>query len=590
MISSAYLKPLVRWWRLIATVTLLALIASTISTFFQPALYESKTTLIVGTTFLNPNPDSGQLFIAQQLAPIYADMALREPIQIATMEALGIDWLPQYESKVVPNTQMIEISVLDTNPERAQIVASELAMQLILQSPTIGGTETSARQEFIRQQLSSLQNQIQETESNIEELQKSLAGLTSASRIAAVEADIVEQTAKLDSLRSNYASFLANSQEGAVNILTVVEPANLPTRPTGTTKLTIILLAGLVGLSLGIGAAYLLEFLDRTIKTTSDIERIFHLPVIGYISETLDAERATYIVTNPDSVLAENFRLLWSNIEFYRIRKPVKTILITSPSQGNGKTTVASNLALAISLEGTEVLLVDADLRRSAVHRSLELPKAPGLCEVISKRAELGSVLQQWRSDSRLSVITAGEQLPNVTEVVGSNRIATILSELKNQHEVIIIDAPPLIIADSYNLASRADGVIIVMEPGQTTDEQAQAIKEQLGRANAHIIGFVFNKVPEQSAQSYGDNQYRSLYMPRYYDDYVSSRATKEPITASRSKQLTDFFEHGKVPPDVASGVQDAITAIKTQPRNMLNQIQKLKKNKNGNHNQHKLD
>jgi Mrp family chromosome partitioning ATPase len=162
--------------------------------------------------------------------------------------------------------------------------------------------------------------------------------------------------------------------------------------------------------------------------------------------------------------------------------------------------------------------------------------------------------------------------------VVGSKRIAAILSGLKKNHEFVIIDAPPLIIADSFNLASTADGVIIVMEPGQTSDDQARAIKEQLDRADAKIVGFVFNKVSEERLSSYGDYQYRSLYSPKYYGDYVT-KATKEPTTVSRKKELMDFFEHGKVPSDVATEVEKAITAIKTQPRNMVDRIRKLKKN-----------
>jgi capsular polysaccharide biosynthesis protein len=320
-------------------VTVLALAASAVSTLFQPDTYISRTTLMIGSAILNTNPDSGQLYIAQQLAQIYADMARREPVQNATMEALGIQWLPQYQAKVVPNTQLIEIAVTDTNPERAQIIANELARQLILQSPAISeSTETGDRQEFIQQQLSSLQTQIEETVKKIEELQTSLIGLNSASQIQKIEGEIDDLNEKLNTLRQSYANFLANSQQGALNILSVIEPANLPTNSVGTNRFLIIFLAGFVGFTLGSGAAYVLEYLDRTIKTTADVEHIFNLPVIGYISEIEDdGEHATYISRKPDSVLAENFRLLRSNIEFFQISNPIKTILITSPNQGNGK-------------------------------------------------------------------------------------------------------------------------------------------------------------------------------------------------------------------------------------------------------------
>jgi capsular exopolysaccharide synthesis family protein len=284
------------------------------------------------------------------------------------------------------------------------------------------------------------------------------------------------------------------------------------------------------------------------------------------------------VADKPSSVLAENFHLLWSNIEFFRISNPIKTILITSPSQGNGKTTIASNLAVSIAQEGYDVVLVDADLRRPAVHRSLNISRAPGLGDVICNQANLQSVVRRWDGENNLNVITSGLQPSNITEVASSNRIAAILSELKKDRELIIVDAPPLIIADSFNLASKADGIVIVIEPGQTTEEQARAMKEQLARANATIVGFVFNKVSEASAHSYGDYQYRSMYLPRYYEDYVGN-SNRAPVNASRSKQLTDFFEHGKIPDDVTTGVKSAITAIKTQPRNMLGKMKKTKKN-----------
>lgn len=584
MDTNAYIRPLVRWWRLIVIVTMLAVVASAISTLFQPNTYVSRTTLVVGTTILDPNPDSGQINIAQQLAKIYADMAMREPIQQTTMKELGIDWLPQYQSKVVPNTQMVEISVTDTNPRRAQIIANELANQLMKQSPAIASTETGTRQEFIREQLSSLQVQIQETEKVIEELQKSLVGLNSASQVAGIEKEISDQTQKLNNLRENYANFLANSQQGALNILSIVEPANLPTRSVGTNKFIIIALAGLVGFSLGTGAAYLLEFLDKTVKTSSDADRIFGQSVIGYISEISDDDsRATYVSNNPNSILAENFRLLWSNIEFFKSKSPLKTILITSPSPGNGKTTIASNLALSISQDGVEVLLLDADLRRSAIHRSLKMTKGPGLSDVIRNKADAQSVVRQWKkSDKNLKVITAGMMPPNITEVVGSSMIAAILSELAKDHEMIIIDAPPLIIADSYNLASKVDGVIIVLEPGKTSDEQARAIKEQLDRANANILGIVFNKLTDESMHSYGDYQYRSLYSSRHYGAY-NSNVPRESVASSRSKKVIDFIEHGKIPTDLATGVDNAIAAIKTQPRDLLSRIKKTKKNEKTN-------
>lgn len=569
---NAYLKPLIKWWRLLLVATSIAIIGSSLSVSLQPEVYVSRTTLMIGRTILDPNPDSGQIVIASQLAAIYADMANREPIQVATMEALGITWLPKYQARVVPNTQLLEISVTDTNPQRAQIIADELAKQLAEQGPAAGTTETGERQEFIKQQLSSLQLQIQETEIKIEELQKSLAGLNSASQVANTEQEINELSQKLIGLQQSYADFLANSQEGALNILTVVEPANLPSRSVGTNKMMIVVLAATVGFSLAAGAAYLIEYIDRTIKTTTDVERVLNYPVIGYLSEmTEDGNNATYVLDNPDTSLAESFRLLKSNLDFFGLDSPAKTILITSPGQGNGKTTISVNLALSMAQGDQKVVLVDADLRRPAVHKALKIPVKPGLSEIIRGDKAAQSVVRAWKRD-KLQLITAGSRMPNVTEIAGSKRIGAILSNLKEIFEVIVVDGPPLVISDAYNLASRVDGVILVLVPGQTREEQARVMKDQLDRAGAKVIGVVFNKMSLANASSQGDYQYLSLYSPKYYSDYISGEPGDATVADNgNSRKLLDFFEHGEVPPEV----ERAVTAIKTQPRNLIEKFRK---------------
>ncbi|MCC6499778.1 MAG: polysaccharide biosynthesis tyrosine autokinase [Anaerolineales bacterium] len=574
---NSYLKPLYKWWRLIAVTVALAVVSSSISAIFQPAEYVSRTTLMTGSTFLNPNPDFGQIQIAQTLATIYADMAKREPIQNATMEALGIDWLPPYDARVVTNTQLIEILVTDTDPRRAQIIASELANQMILQSPAVNQSETGIRQEFITEQLSSLELQIQDTVKQIEELQKSLVVMNSTSQISKTEEDIRNLTERLVDLRGNYATFLANTQQGALNTLRVVEPANLPTKSSGTNKFLIIGLAAFVGLVLAGGAAYLLEFMDRTIKTTADVERIFNLPVIGYLASISEnGNNATYVVSHPNSLVAESFRLLHSNLEFFQAYNSARTILVTSPTQGNGKTTIAVNLALTIAASEQRVAIVDADLRRPAVHTALKISQNPGLADIIHSKVSVKQVVRSVKGKG-IDVVAAGNIPPSVTEVVGSKRIAAILNDMREDYDTIVVDAPPLVISDSYNLASKVDGVILVLEPGVTKDDQAKVIKEQLNRAGARIIGIVFNKVSDVSAKSYGDTEYLSMYAPQHYNDYVSSKpAVDEPD--SGSKKLMAFFERGEVPPDVKDSLETAFDRFQEQRKSLFNRFRKPSK------------
>jgi capsular exopolysaccharide synthesis family protein len=318
-----------------------------------------------------------------------------------------------------------------------------------------------------------------------------------------------------------------------------------------------------VGLTLGAGGAYLLEYLDRTVKSTSDVERIFGLPVIGYISKALSEDgEAVSVAAEPESIVAESFRLLRSNIEFYRLSNPAQTIMITSPSRGTGKSMIASNLARSMAQEQGKVVLVDADLRRPAVHKYLKISRSPGLADVLRGRTDLSNALRASDGEGSPAVVTAGNIPSSTVELAGSRGIPLILAKLKQTYDVVVVDAPPLIIADSFNLASAVDALILVMEPGATPEEQAKAIKEQLGRANAKIVGIVFNKVSEASSDRYYDYRYRSMYAPKYYAGYTAD-ATEEPEPRSRSKRLLDFFEHGVVPPEVSAKLEGARGAAK---------------------------
>ncbi len=304
----------------------------------------------------------------------------------------------------------------------------------------------------------------------------------------------------------------------------------------------------------------------------------FNFPVIGYLAQISEnGNNATYVVNHPNSLIAESFRLLQSNLEFFQAYNAARTILVTSPMQGNGKTTIASNLALSLALSQSKVVLMDADLRRPAVHDALKISKSPGLSDIIRNKMGILDAVQSLKN-STLDVVTAGNIPPNVTEVVGSKRIAAVLDGLKENFETIIVDAPPLVISDAYTLASKVDGVVLVLEPGQTREEQARVIKEQFTRAGAKVIGVVFNRVTTGDAKSYGDYQYLSMYSPQQYNDYVSN-APREKSGDSRAKKLFAFFERGEVPSEMAEDFENAITAIKTQPRNLLKHPPRKAKN-----------
>lgn len=513
-----YLIPLRKWWWLLVATTVVSTLSALVATQLQDPLYQTKATLMIGQAIEDPNPNNNSIYLTQQLAQSYVQIAQRQPVQERTMAQLGLDWLPEYRVSTVPNTQLLEITVIDSSPVRAQVVANTLAEQLVAQSPTSTQQEDQQRQAFINSQLDSLEAKITETEEQIAELQSDMTNMISARQIADTETQIQTLQDKLNTLQTNYSTLLSNTREGAINTLRIIEPAEAPVRPINSNRLTTVLLGAVIGLTLSSGAAYLMEYLDDTLKTPQEISRELGTPVLGFIADT-PGDKAddvgALVAEAPRSPIAEAFRSLRTNLEFAGVDKPLRTILVTSPDPSDGKTTVATNLAIMIAQGGKRVALVDADLRRPRTHRFLGLQNRSGLSDIFRNKAPVTKALQRYEKAGRLAVMTTGNLPPNPAELLGSERMDQILQELTELVDTVIIDSPPFIVADASLLAAKVDGVLLVMQPGQTTAETARAMMDQLERADARVVGVVLNRIPRQGGLYYGG--YRYYYAPYYY-------------------------------------------------------------------------
>lgn len=514
----AYIKPLIKWWWLLLAATVVALISSFIVTMQQPEIYQSYTKLITGNTIFESNPTSGDLYLNQQLASFYVSIAQGETVRKTAMEALGIDWLPGYTARSVPNTQIIEIIVSDTIPDRAQVVANALANALIQQTPT-NTQQQQARGEFIDSQLNQLEQDITATQDEIAKKEEELGGLFSARQIADTQAAISALNTKLTSLQANYAALLSNSEGGAVNTLTVLEAANLPTQPVGPNKLIIILLSGAIALVISAGAAFLLEYLDDTFKDPDEIYRKLDLPVVGFISAMEKGKyHGDYVAKHPRSAIAESFRALRTDLEFAAVDKPLKTILVASPGVAAGKTSIAINLAVVIAQGGKKVFLLDADLRKPSVHRSLGLPNRQGLSDAFRREKDVRDLAQFWQ-EGNIHVITSGPLPPNPSELLSSKKMDLILQTIEREADVVIIDGPPFLVTDASILAAKSEGVLLVIRYGHTRKDEAASSVKQLTRTGARVLGVVLNQIPRTGEEKYGVYRYYAGYYADTHED-----------------------------------------------------------------------
>jgi len=284
----------------------------------------------------------------------------------------------------------------------------------------------------------------------------------------------------------------------------VIQPAALPVNPVRPKKALNILFACLIGLFVGICLALLQEFLDDRINTLEDADRLLGLPSLGRVP-ALTAEGARLLPqmtgANPGS---ESYRILRTNIHFASIDAPLKTLLVASSSPGEGKTTTAVNLAFAMAMDGKKVILMDSDLRRPTIHKMLGLPAMPGLTDVLAGTAKLDDVLMQHSDMPNLMALSCGTLPPNPSELLGSRAFRGLMETLTAKSDMVVLDSPPVLAAaDAQILASQVDGVVMVVETGETRKVAARQTLALLRHARANVLGVAYNKLIARPGDAY---------------------------------------------------------------------------------------
>jgi non-specific protein-tyrosine kinase len=424
----------------------------------------------------------------------------------------------QITAWINPEAQLLEIMVTDTSPQAAALIANALADEMIRQSPTsVEGSRE--QQEFIRGQLADLEVRITNVEEEIRELESSLANLTSAAEIEEAQRRLSGLQSVVADYRSTYASLYQSLIDSSTNILTVVEPAIENTWPVSSKSKLILLVAGAAGLALALGAAFVIEFLDDTLRWESyKNHTLLDLPVVGLMPRLPQEDR--YISPNipPDSSEAEALRYLRANVFLTLTRRsvstilatspglredrttivasPVSTILVTSPGRWEGRTTIVASLGMVIASGGQRVIVVDADLRTPDLHEVFGLPNDYGLCELLLGHAPSLPKALQKTSIPNLTLLAAGRPPLDLALALTSPRLIELIEALMEQADIIIFDSPPVLPApDTAILSGLVEGTLLVVRDGYTTSESASRAKERLSAyEGAPVMGVLFSR------------------------------------------------------------------------------------------------
>ncbi len=359
--------------------------------------------------------------------------------------------------------------------------------------------------------LENLEGRDAATRSKIAELRQQLMAFPGKeTRIAQLQ---LESSILSDTYRYLLGQFQqARMQEATISPYVAILDGASPSARIGTSLRQKIILGILVGLLLGLGGAFFLEYLDQTIKTSADIERVVGTPVLGLIPDEQALASAAngrggslVVVSNleSDDPAVEAYRALRTNVTFVGAEKPLQLIAVTSPGPGEGKSTTAANLAFTMAGSGSRVLLMDGDLRRPQQHRVFGIAQEPGLTDILVGRASAREAVRPEVS-GRLDVLPSGASPPNPSELLGSDAMQRLVGELRRDYEYIVVDTPPMLpVTDATVVATVADATIMVIRSGETEESAAQRAVDQLRRVRARIAGAVLNGVSRRHDQYY---------------------------------------------------------------------------------------
>jgi capsular exopolysaccharide synthesis family protein len=295
----------------------------------------------------------------------------------------------------------------------------------------------------------------------------------------------------------------SNTGRAAVNVA-VVNDAELATVPVSPRPVRNLMLAGIIGLLAGVGLAAARRTLDTTIKSAEDLERLAGAPTLGTLAADRKLTKTPLIVHDPYGLRAEEIRKIRTNLQFVDVDRPHKAILVSGALGGEGKTTTACNLAIAMAEAGKRVILIDADLRKSRAATFLGLPIGAGLTDVLVGATSLDAAVQMW-GEEFLTVLSSGSTAPNPSELLGSQHMRDLLDEMRETYDMVVVDGPPLLrVADAAATAAACDGVLMVVRHGRTRQDQLRESLDVLRNVKASVMGTVLNFAPAPGRNSYG--------------------------------------------------------------------------------------
>ena len=466
----------------VAVVVGVALLAS----FLQTPVYQGAAEILLQPRASESlfNQNSLQLSDPERTLQTEIRVIKSQPVRAAVQQKIGS--APKITAGGVSNTNTILIRANSTDSKQAAAIANAYANAYIDYRRKQVVNDLLAAANEIQKQVTALQRQVdtQPPGPSRDALQNQQSAFKE----------------RLDQLNVDAALRTGGAQ--------LVTPATEPTSPIKPRPMKNAVLGLVAGLMLGVGAAFLFDYLDDSLKSKEDLEAAASLPTVGMIPSvaTWRDRHDTLVITrtDPASPAAEAYRTLRTSIQFMGLDRPMRTIQITSSNASEGKTTTLTNLGVVLARAGQRVILVCCDLRRPRLNTFFGLPNTLGFTSVLLGDAPLSAALQQVPGEQRLLLLSSGPLPPNPSELLSSKRTTELLAALQANCDVVLLDSPPVLpVTDAAVLAGRVDATLLVATARTTTLRELTRAAEILRQVGAPLIGTVLNGITDEQGYGY---------------------------------------------------------------------------------------
>jgi polysaccharide biosynthesis transport protein len=481
-----------RWW--VAAFLLLGLGTSLALSLTATKQYAATAQLLVQSAGnLGLDSGSGQVPTTTDVQT-ELQLVTSAPVQVQVRAQLGS--APGISAAAVGQTNVIALTAVSPEPARAAQIANAYARAFVSWSTGTSITSLTAAEDQLTKQINAIGEQISKLPSNSD------AQVTALSNQQAV---LKGQLAQLQ-----VAGATASTE------VELVTPAAVPTSPSSPKPLDDALLGLIAGLILGIGAAFLRDNLNDTLTAGEAVERVAGTTVLATVplvaSWRRNASPAAISVSEPTSQPAEAYRSLRTSLQFVRSDGALRTILVTSPTAGDGKTATVVNLGAVFAQAGARVVLVSCDLRRPGLGQFFAPAGHAELSSVLSGEQPLDRALSPVPSVDGLWTLGSREVAANPTELLAGDRMRSLVDDLGKRFDIVLIDSPPLLpVADALILSRYVDAVLLVVAAASTRRAELRRAVEKLAQASAPVVGAVLNKATAQDGYGYG---YYGGYQP----------------------------------------------------------------------------